>query len=86
MAPSDTSPRTIGIIAGSGVYPEVFITAARRKSPGVRLVMCGFPGETRPEIEGLVDSTEWARVGQLSKPIKFFRFQGILYLRSGRSP
>ncbi|MEO5917314.1 MAG: UDP-2,3-diacylglucosamine diphosphatase LpxI [Luteolibacter sp.] len=76
MASPTTSPRTIGIIAGSGVYPEVFITAARRKSPGVRLVMCGFPGETRPEMESLVDATEWARVGQLSKPIKFFRREG----------
>ena len=38
--------------------------------------MCAFPGETRPELEGLVDATEWARVGQLSKPIKFFRREG----------
>ena len=76
MASSTTSPRTIGIIAGSGVYPEVFVAAARRKSPGVRLVMCGFPGETKPEMENRVDATEWARVGQLSKPIKFFRREG----------
>ena len=45
-------------------------------APEVRLVMCGFPGETRPEMEGLVDATEWVRVGQLSKPIKFFRREG----------
>jgi DUF1009 family protein len=76
MATPTTSPRTIGIIAGSGVYPEVFISAARRKSPGIRLVMCAFPGETRPELEKVVDATEWARVGQLSKPIKFFRREG----------
>lgn len=76
MASSPTSPRTIGIIAGSGVYPEVFIAAARRLSPGIRLVMCAFPGETRPELEKLVDATEWVRVGQLSKPIKFFRREG----------
>jgi len=76
MAFSTTSPRTIGIIAGSGVYPEVFIEAARRQCPGIRLVLCAFPGETRPELEGLADATEWVRVGQLSKPIKFFRREG----------
>jgi len=71
-----TAPRTIGIIAGNGVYPETFIRAARRESPGIRLVMCAFPGETSPELENLVDATEWIRVGQLSKPIKFFRSEG----------
>ncbi len=76
MTSLSTSPRTIGIIAGSGVYPDEFIAAARRKSPGVRLVMCGFTGETKPELEGLVEAVEWARVGQLSKPIKFFRREG----------
>jgi DUF1009 family protein len=76
MASPTTSPRTIGIIAGSGVYPETFIAAARRESPGVRLVLCGFPGETKPELEALVDATEWVRVGQLSKPIKFFLREG----------
>ena len=73
MASPSTSPRTIGIIAGSGVYPEVFIEAARRECPGIRLVLCAFPGETKPELENLVDAIEWVRVGQLSKPIKFFR-------------
>ena len=76
MASPTSSPRTLGIIAGNGVYPEVFIAAARRESPGIRLVMCGFPGETRPEMAGLVDATEWVRVGQLSKPIKFFCREG----------
>jgi UDP-2,3-diacylglucosamine hydrolase len=69
-------PRTIGIIAGSGVYPETFIAAARRHSPEIRLVLCAFRGETRPELESMVDATEWIRVGQLSKPIKFFRREG----------
>lgn len=72
MAP----PRTIGIIAGNGVYPETFIAEARRKSPGVRLVMVAFQGETKPEVEKLVDATEWVRVGQLSRLIKFFVREG----------
>ncbi len=70
------SPRIIGIIAGSGVYPETFIAAARRKSPGIKLVVVAFHGETKPELANLADATEWVRVGQLSKLIKFFRSEG----------
>lgn len=69
--------RTIGIIAGSGVYPQTFIEQARLKSPGTRLIVSGFHGETRPEIEGQVDAMEWFRVGQLSKTIRFFKAEGV---------
>lgn len=69
-------PRTIGIIAGSGVYPETFIAAARQKSRGIRLVVVAFHGETKPELEKLADAIEWVRVGQLSKLIKFFVREG----------
>ncbi len=66
------TPRTIGIIAGSGVYPETFIHAARRQSPGVKLVVVAFEGETKPDLGAIADAIEWFRVGQLSKLIKFF--------------
>lgn len=68
--------RTIGIIAGNGAYPEVFIEAARRKAPDARLVMAAFEGETRPEVAEQADAVEWMRVGQLGKPIRYFRKQG----------
>jgi len=68
--------RTIGIIAGSGVYPETFVAAARAKCPGVRLVGAGFHGETKPELADELDAIEWLRVGQLGKLIRFFRRQG----------
>jgi UDP-2,3-diacylglucosamine hydrolase len=70
------STRTIGIIAGSGVYPATFIQAARLKSPGVRLVVVAFEGETSPTLGEQADAIEWLRVGQLSKLIKFFVRQG----------
>ncbi len=70
------TPRTIGIIAGSGVYPETFIHAARRHAPGVRLVVVAFDGETAPELAEIADAIEWVRVGQLSKLIKFFVREG----------
>ena len=68
--------RTIGIIAGNGVYPETFLAAARRKAPGARLVIAAFEGETKPELAGLADAIEWFRVGQLGKMLKFFSRQG----------
>ncbi len=68
--------RTIGIIAGNGIYPETFIQAARAKSPGTRLVAAAFEGETKPELEDELDALEWLRVGQLGRMIKFFKSQG----------
>lgn len=69
--------RTIGIIAGSGIYPETFIDAAREKSGGATLVMAAFKNETREELAERVDATSWFRVGQLGKMIKFFKKQGV---------
>ncbi|YCM45393.1 UDP-2,3-diacylglucosamine diphosphatase LpxI [Verrucomicrobiaceae bacterium 227] len=65
--------RVIGVIAGSGIYPETFIAAARRE--GVKLVMAAFKGETREELEEQVDAIKWFRVGQLGGVIKFFKKQ-----------
>ena len=69
--------RTIGIIAGSGVYPETFIAAARRQAPGVRLVAAAFENETKPELARSVEAIAWFRVGQLGKMLKFFRSEGV---------
>lgn len=68
--------RTIGIIAGKGVYPEIFIQAARAKAPGIRLVIAAVEGDANPELEQLVDAFSWSRVGQLGKVIKFFKSEG----------
>ncbi|MCW1883484.1 UDP-2,3-diacylglucosamine diphosphatase LpxI [Luteolibacter flavescens] len=67
--------RTIGIIAGNGVYPETFVRAARAKCPDIRLVAAAFEGETKPEFLDLVDASGWFKVGQLGKLIKFFKSQ-----------
>lgn len=67
--------RTIGIIAGNGIFPATFVQAARQR--GVRTVMAAFKGETEPELEPEVDVLEWFRVGQLVKMIKFFQREGV---------
>lgn len=70
------APRTIGIIAGNGVYPETFIAAARRHSPGIRLVLIAFENETKPGLVEQADAATWVRVGQLAKLIKFLKKEG----------
>jgi DUF1009 family protein len=69
--------RTIGIIAGNGVYPETFLHSARRNCPGAKLVVAAFHGETRPELESIADATGWFRVAQLGKMIRFFKSEGV---------
>lgn len=70
-------PRTIGIIAGSGIYPEEFMVSARAKCPEAKLVMAAFKGETREELAESADASAWFRVGQLGKMIKFLGKQGV---------
>ena len=66
----------IGMISGNGMYPEVFVMAARKA--GVKtLVAAGFTDETKPDLEQKVDAMEWVRVGQLSKMIKFFKAHDV---------
>jgi DUF1009 family protein len=69
--------RTIGIIAGNGVYPETFVRAARKSGEVVRLVMAAIEEETEAEAAGMADVVAWLRVGQLGKMLKFFRAQGV---------
>ena len=70
-------PRIIGIIAGSGVYPETFIAAARRMSPGVKIVVAAFQDETKPALADQADAIDWFRVAQLGKVIKFFKREQV---------
>lgn len=69
--------RTIGIIAGNGVYPETFARAARRQSEEIRLVCIAFDGETKPEFNEEVDAIKWIKVGQLGKLIDYFVKEGV---------
>ncbi len=67
---------SIALIAGNGVYPEMFITAAR-KAGVERLIVAGFINETKPELAESAEAMEWFRVGQLSKMIAFFKREGV---------
>jgi len=69
--------RTLGIIAGSGIYPRIWITNARKQNPGIRIVMVAFHNETAAETVAMADVVEHFRVGQVSKPLKFMQAHAV---------
>ena len=70
------TPRTLGIIAGNGVYPRLLADSAR-KAGVKKIVAAAFTGETDPALAEHVGLIEWMRVGQLNRLLKFFRAQDI---------
>lgn len=69
--------KAFGIIGGKGVYPKLFIDAARQFSPDEQLVFAAFHGETDEAVAASADITAWMRVGQLGKLLKFFRNNNV---------
>jgi DUF1009 family protein len=68
--------RTLGIIAGNGVYPRVLANAAR-KAGVKKIIAAAFTNETDQSLAENVDAIEWLRVGQLGRLLKFFRGQNV---------
>ncbi|MEM8953640.1 MAG: UDP-2,3-diacylglucosamine diphosphatase LpxI [Verrucomicrobiota bacterium] len=66
----------IGIIAGSGVYPQLLARAARGAGVG-HIAVAAFTGETEEGVGDLAEVIEWMRVGQLGKMIKFFKKERV---------
>lgn len=67
---------TLGIIAGNGDFPLILARAARHVGID-RLVATAFEGETKPEIQQVVDELEWVRVGQLDRLSKSLTRRGV---------
>lgn len=61
----------IGIIAGGGQFPLLFVEAARKA--GRRVLVIAHKGETAPEVAEAADEVCWVKLGQLGKVIKFFK-------------
>ena len=70
------TPDILGIIAGNGVYPRLVANSAR-KAGVKKIIAAAFTAETDPALAEYVDLTEWMRVGQLSRLLKFFRERNI---------
>lgn len=65
----------MGLIAGGGELPALFVERARRS--GYRLVIAALRGEADPRLASEGDSLQWISIGQLGKLISFFRREKI---------
>ncbi len=68
-------PESIGIIAGGGQFPLLFIEAAH--AAGRRVVVVAHKGETDAKVSEAADAVCWVKLGQLGKVIAFFKQQGV---------
>src|SRR4051812_23320472 len=69
-------PETLGIIAGDRSLPLLLAREAR--ASGVRkLVAIGFEDQTNRDLQPLVDTMVWMKLGQLSKLIDAFHEHGV---------
>lgn len=66
---------SIGILAGSGQFP--FLVARGARANGLRVVICGFHGNTDPALEAEADAFAMVHLGQLGKLIAFLKRNGV---------
>ncbi len=79
----DIDHRNIGIIAGAGQFPLLFIETA--KKAGRKVVVVAHKNETSPFVAEAADAVCWIKLGQLGKIIRFFKEQAtgeIVFLGS----
>ena len=65
----------LGLIAGNGSFPKLFIEEAHKR--GREVIAVCHRGETDPLVEGLVRSCTWIKVGELGKIIDTFKRAGV---------
>ena len=65
----------IGLIAGNGNLPSLFVEAAARK--GIEVVAVGHVGETHEQLRESVAAFRWVKVGQVGAILSFFRANGV---------
>ncbi|MGB3210127.1 MAG: UDP-2,3-diacylglucosamine diphosphatase LpxI [Desulforhopalus sp.] len=70
-----TNTDNIGIIAGGGQFPLLFIDAAHKA--GRRVVVIAHKGETDEKVVQAADAFCWVKLGQLGKVISFFKREGV---------
>jgi hypothetical protein len=66
---------SIGVIAGGGQFPLLFIEAAQKA--GRRVVVVAHKGETDEDVTKAADVVCWVKLGQLGKVIAFFKKEGV---------
>jgi len=73
MAPGDA--QRIGLIAGSGRFPQLFAEAARAR--GLSVVAIAHRGDTDPALERSVSALHWVHLGQLGRSVAHLRQAGV---------
>lgn len=68
-------PEHIGIIAGGGQFPILFIEAARKA--GKKVFVVAHRGETMEKATAMADASCWVKLGQLGKVLSFFHKNGV---------
>jgi DUF1009 family protein len=66
---------SIGIMAGSGQFP--FLVARGARKNGLRVVICGFHGNTDPTLAEEADDFLLLPLGQLGRLIDFFKKNNV---------
>ncbi len=69
------NPEKIGIIAGGGQFPLLFIEAA--KKAGRNVCVIAHKNETDERVANSADAHCWVKLGQLGKIISFFKKEGV---------
>lgn len=67
--------KNIGILAGSGQFPELVAKAA--KAAGTKVFICGFIGHTSKDLAEYADGFTIIGIGQVGKLIKFFKGNNV---------
>ncbi len=75
MTTVSVDPTKIGVIAGSGQFPLLFIRAAHEA--GRKTVLVAHKNETSSEAADAADEVCWVKLGQLGKMVQFFHNQGV---------
>jgi len=75
-SPMIDNPQNIGVIAGSGQFPLLFIKAAQEA--GRRVIVVAHKGETSSKVADAADEVCWVKLGQLGKLIRFLQKQNVI--------
>jgi DUF1009 family protein len=65
----------IGVIAGGGQFPLLFIEAAQKA--GRKVMVIAHKGETDERVTKAADDACWVKLGQLGKVISWFKKNGV---------
>lgn len=67
--------KKIGLIAGNGEFPLLFMEKAA--DLGLEVFVCALKGEADKKIEKYSKSINWLNVGQVKKVLKFFKKNNV---------